>query len=102
MALTALPKAAARDNSNFALRQQPVRKGCAVQTGPRDLRKGIKRAFRLKSIKSNGIQSVDDQTVRRSYSWRIRSTSGSHSRMATMPISWAMVGADMIRYWWIL
>src|SRR3989304_974615 len=39
---------------------------------------------------------------RRSYSVRIRSTSGSPSRMATSAASWATVGADMIPYWWTL
>ena len=39
---------------------------------------------------------------RRSYSARIRSTSGSPSTTATSAASWAVVGADMIAYWWTL
>ena len=39
---------------------------------------------------------------RRSYSASIRSTSGSPSMIAASAASWAVVGADMIPYWWTL
>ena len=92
------PETAARDHRDFALRQQTVREGGAVKAGLFDQREGVESPLRLKGIKAERIQPVDDQAaptvVFLTHHLDIRFAFAHGDDL----ISWAIVGADMIRY----
>ncbi len=73
------------------------------QAGRGDPREGVERAERLERLEAEGVEPVDDQPAAAVVLGDASARRRARPRpRATSAASWAVVGADMIPYWWTL